>query len=49
MPAFGGLEPDPNIPTIFTALEQQVGLKLVAGKGPVPVYVIKRVARPSDN
>jgi uncharacterized protein (TIGR03435 family) len=47
--AFYGLEPDPNIPTIFTALENQVGLKLVAGKGPVSVYVIKRVTKPSPN
>jgi uncharacterized protein (TIGR03435 family) len=46
---FGGLEPDPNVPTIFTALEQQVGLKLTAGKGPIPVYVIKTVAKPSEN
>lgn len=47
--AFGGLEPDPDIPIIFTALENQVGLKLVAGKGPVPVYVIKRATKPSPN
>lgn len=47
--AFYGLEPAPNIPTIFTALEEQVGLKLVAGKGPIPVYVIERAAQPSPN
>jgi uncharacterized protein (TIGR03435 family) len=47
--AFGGLEPDPNIPTIFTALERDLGLKLLADKGPVPVYVIRRVAKPSPN
>ena len=47
--AFYGLEPDPNIPTIFTALENQVGLKLVAAKGPVPIYVIKRASKPSPN
>ena len=47
--AFYGLEPDPNIPNIFTALEEQVGLRLVAGKGPVPVYVIKRAMKPSPN
>jgi uncharacterized protein (TIGR03435 family) len=47
--AFYGMEPDPNIPTIFTALENQVGLKLVAGKGPIPVYVITRATKPSPN
>jgi uncharacterized protein (TIGR03435 family) len=47
--AVGGLQPDPNIPTIFTALERDLGLKLVADKGPVPVYVIRRVSKPSAN
>jgi uncharacterized protein (TIGR03435 family) len=47
--AFGGLQPDPNIPTIFTALESQLGLKLVAGEGPVPVHVIRRISKPSAN
>jgi len=47
--ALGGLEPDPNRPTIFTALERDLGLKLVADRGPVPVYVIRRVSKPSAN
>jgi uncharacterized protein (TIGR03435 family) len=46
---FGGLQPDPNIPTIFTALERDLGLKLVADKGPIPVYVIRRVSKPTAN
>jgi len=46
---FGGLQPDPNVPTIFTALENQVGLKLVADKGAIPVHVIRRVSKPSAN
>jgi len=46
---FGGLEPDPNVPTMFTALENQIGLKLTAGKGPVPVWVVTRVAKPTAN
>ncbi|MGH9241584.1 MAG: TIGR03435 family protein [Vicinamibacterales bacterium] len=45
----GGIPPDPNIPTIFTAIERDLGLKLEAGKGPVPVHVIRSVARPSPN
>ena len=36
-------------PTIFTALEEQLGLKLVAAKGPVPVLVIDAVEKPSAN
>jgi uncharacterized protein (TIGR03435 family) len=32
--------------TIFTALETQVGLKLVADKGPVPGHVIRRAEKP---
>ena len=47
--AFGGLEPDPNRPTIFTALERDLGLKLVPDRGPVTVRVIRRVAKPSAN
>jgi uncharacterized protein (TIGR03435 family) len=46
---FGGLQPDPDVPTIFTALETQVGLKLTAGKGPVPVWVIRRASRPTPD
>ena len=32
--------------TIFTALQEQVGLKLVAEKAAVPGYIIRRVAQP---
>lgn len=45
----GGIPPDPNMPTIVTALERDLGLKLEPGKGPVPVHVIRGVARPSPN
>ena len=47
--ASGGREPDPNIPTIFTALENDLGLKLVADRGPVTVHVIRRASKPSAN
>ena len=51
---FGGLEPanaaDPNPPPdIFTAFEQQLGLKLQATKAVVDVMVIDRIGRPSPN
>jgi uncharacterized protein (TIGR03435 family) len=36
-------------PTIFTAIEEQLGLKLESAKGPVPVLVIDSIDRPSEN
>jgi uncharacterized protein (TIGR03435 family) len=36
-------------PTIFTALQEQLGLKLESTKGPVDTYVIDKVDRPSEN
>jgi len=36
-------------PTIFTAVQQQLGLKLVSTKGPVDIIVIDHVERPSGN
>ena len=35
--------------SIFTALEEQLGLRLHAAKAPVPVLVIDHVERPSEN
>jgi uncharacterized protein (TIGR03435 family) len=36
-------------PSIFDALKQQLGLKLVAQKGPIDYYVIDHIDKPSDN
>ncbi len=48
----GGAAPaaDPGAaPTIFAAIQEQLGLRLESTKGPVDVLVIDHVARPTEN
>jgi uncharacterized protein (TIGR03435 family) len=49
-----GDEPSPasnasNGPSLFTAIQEQLGLKLEATKGPVPILAIDHAERPSEN
>ena len=41
--------PTTGPPSIFTALQQQLGLKLESARGPVKILVIDHVGRPSAN
>lgn len=56
MPAFGpggpppGAPPiDPNGPSIFNAVQEQLGLRLESTKGPVDVLVIDHVEQPTED
>ena len=40
---------DNDAPSLFTALEEKLGLKLTATKGMVEVIVIDSIERPSEN
>lgn len=44
-----GQEIDTNGPSIFTAVREQLGLKLESGRGPVPVLAIDHVEQPSPD
>jgi len=41
--------PDSSVPSVLTAIQEQLGLKLVSSKGPVETLVIDHVDPPSEN
>ena len=55
LPVFGGLRPNPpdstgpNLPSLFTAVQEQLGLKLEQERLTVPVLIVEHVEPPAEN
>ena len=47
--AWGSGASDPNSPSIFTAVQDQLGLRLESAKAPIQVWVVDSAERPGPN
>lgn len=48
-PADGPAAAEPRAPSLFTALQEQLGLRLESEKAPIDLIVVEHAARPSEN
>jgi uncharacterized protein (TIGR03435 family) len=48
-PRVNGVDVDPNWPDLFTALREQLGLKLESSREAIPVVVVESASRPMPN